>query len=92
MSADCFDDGRVVKIVNNISHHNDYFEFIYNGFMMSPDSPGYGIVISHDYENIHYWKRPECEGGAVIIDDEFSNEKLESYGIFICNLALRGSR
>ena len=92
MFAELFDDCRLIKIVTSDSRHKEYFEFAYNGEMMQPDGPGHGRVVSQDFENIHFWQQPECEGGIVIIDDEFSDEKLESHGIFISNLAQRGSR
>ena len=73
-------DGYTIKIICGDTGRVARFEFFYGG-LSNPDGPGHGHVISNDGNNIHYWRTPESEGGAIIIDTFISFENLVSHGI-----------
>jgi hypothetical protein len=71
-------DGYVIKIVFGATGRRDRFEFFYGG-AEKPDGTGHGHVVSNDGVNIHYWREPNRS--SPIIDDRWSTEKLNKYGL-----------
>jgi hypothetical protein len=68
-------EGKEIKVITGAKGIRGRFEFFYGGAMHA-DGPGHGHVVCNDGETINYWRKPNHEGGQVIIDDNWSTEKL----------------
>lgn len=70
-------DGQDAKVVQEAGTKNIY----YGGFL-APDGNGHGHVKAQGGmlgESIVYWRKPESEGGQVVIDNFASTEALSDH-------------
>lgn len=70
-------DGQDAKVIQEAGATN-----IYYGGLLTPDGIGHGHVKAQGGvygESIVYWRKPDSEGGQVVIDNFASSEALSDH-------------
>lgn len=67
-------DGKDARIERGQTGRADRIDVFYGG-LTEPKGSGHGHVVSNDGVYINFWRLPESEGGAIVLNDQYGSTK-----------------
>ncbi|WP_103530547.1 hypothetical protein [Streptomyces sp. SM11] len=68
-------DGKDARIERGQTGRVDRVDIYYGGSGWDPKGPGHGHVVSNDGVFINFWRLPDSEGGAIVLNDDYGKNK-----------------